>query len=145
VTIGVATEQTTRQVPLVNYLALDGDKPHLLGWECGDCGAVVLDRRVACPSCRAVTFAQRPLADTGVVRAFTIVFRAPPSVPTPFTAVIVDLDGGGVVKANLVGEDADPTIDRTGMRVRLTTYPLGVDSTGVEAVGFGFTAEEGPS
>ena len=57
-------------------------------------------------------------------------------VHTPFAAAIVDLDGGGTVKANLVGVDADPHAIEAGMRVELTTYVAGVDAKGTEAVAF---------
>ena len=129
---------TLTQVPVVAYLDLDGDEPHLTGWECAQCGAIFLDRRVACPSCTSPGFTSRRLASRGTVRAFTIVHRAPPTVRTPFVAAIVDLDGGGVVKANVVGIDPDPVAVRCGQRVRLSTYPVGVDKDGTEAVGFGF-------
>jgi uncharacterized protein len=72
------------------------------------------------------------------VRAYTVVHRAPPGVPTPFAAAIVDLDGGGTVKANLVGIDTDPGAIETGMRVALTTYIAGVDAKGTEAVAFAY-------
>lgn len=128
-------------VPVVSYLSLTGDEPRLTGWECCHCGAVFLDRRIACPRCTASEFAARRLAKTGVLRAVTVVHRAPPSVPTPFVAAIVDLDGGGVVKANVVGLDAE-TRPRCGQRVRMTTYSLGTDSEGTEAIGFGFEVED---
>ena len=48
------------------------------------------------------------MADTGVVRTFTIVHRAAPGVPTPYVSVVVDLDGGGVVKANLLNVEPTP-------------------------------------
>jgi uncharacterized OB-fold protein len=59
-------------------------------------------------------------------------------VKVPYVSAIVDLDGGGVVKANLVGVEPDPGQVQLGMRVRLTTFGVGTDSEGVEAVGFGY-------
>ena len=43
-----------------------------------------------------------------------------------------------MVKANLVGVAPDPDQVRLGMRVQLTTFGVGTDSEGVEAVGFGY-------
>lgn len=126
------------QIPVVAYLNIDTDEPHLTGWECDHCGAVFLDRRVACPSCMNAELTARRLASEGTVHAFTIVHRAPPSVRTPFVSAIVGLDGGGVVKANLVGVEPDPEAVHCGQRVRLSTYPVGVDSAGTEAIGFGY-------
>jgi len=132
---------TAARVPVVAYLDIDADGPHLTGWACDHCGAVFLDRRVACPACTSADLTARQLADEGTVHAWTIVHRAPANVRTPFVAAIVGLDGGGIVKANLVGVDADPEAVHCGERVRLATYPVGVDSAGTEAIGFGFEVE----
>ncbi len=126
-----------RQVPYVGYLSLDDD-PHLVASECSACGALFLDRRNACASCGARDFSPRRLASDGVLRAFTIVHRATPDVRVPYVSGIVDLDGGGVVKANIVGIDPDPASVSLGMKVRLTTFPIGTDAEGTEAVSFGY-------
>jgi uncharacterized OB-fold protein len=52
-------------------------------------------------------------------------------------AAVVDCDGTSV-RANLVSVPPDPEHVQTGMAVRLTTFPIGTDSAGVEAIGFGF-------
>jgi uncharacterized OB-fold protein len=127
----------TEQLPYVGYLEL-GDEPHLVAQECKSCGALFLDRRNACASCGRSEFSPRPLSGDGTLRAFTIVHRATPDVPVPYVSAIVDLDGGGVVKANLVGVEPAPDQVRLGMRVRLTTFGVGTDSDGVEAIGFGY-------
>jgi uncharacterized protein len=127
----------TDQLPYVGYLEL-GDEPHLVAQECGSCGALFLDRRNACASCGGLEFAARPLSADGALRAFTIVHRATPDVQVPYVSAIIDLDGGGVVKANLVGVDPVPDQVQLGMRVTLTTFPVGTDSDGVEAIGFGY-------
>jgi len=126
-----------RQVPYVSYLSLDGE-PHLVAHECASCGALFLDRRNACANCGARVFRSRNLANTGVLRAFTIVHRASPGVTVPYISGIVDVDGGGVVKANIVGVAAEPGNLALGMRVKLTTFPAGTDSDGTEAVAFGY-------
>jgi len=68
----------------------------------------------------------------------TIVHRAVPGVPTPYVSAIVDLSGGGVVKANLLNVEPSPDKVRFGMDVRLTTAVAGVDDEGAEAVQFGY-------
>jgi uncharacterized protein len=127
----------TRQVPYVGYLSL-GDDPHLVASECSACGALFFDRRNACASCGGRDFGARRLANSGVLRAFTIVHRASPGVPVPYVSGIVDLDGGGVVKANVVGVDAEPGSLAPGMRLKLTTFAVGTDAEGTEAVAFGY-------
>jgi uncharacterized OB-fold protein len=126
-----------RQVPYVGYLSLGSD-PHLVANECSSCGALFFDRRNACASCGARDFGARRLANSGVLRAFTIVHRATPDVRVPYVSGIVDVDGGGMVKANIVGIDPAPGNLSLGMKVKLTTFPIGTDSAGTEAVSFGY-------
>jgi uncharacterized OB-fold protein len=129
------------QIPLVDYLVL-GDDPHLLANECGACGARFFDRRNACASCGGTEFAQVRVPSEGEVQAFTIVSFAAPGVPVPFVASVVDCDGTSV-RGNLVNIEPDPEHVQLGMKVRLTTVPVGTDSAGTEAVGFGFEPLEG--
>ena len=126
------------QIPMVDYLVLDDGEPHLVSKACEDCGALYFDRRVACAKCGKTSFGTKRLANQGSVRAFTIVSRAAPGIPTPYVSAIVDIEGGGVVKANLVDVDPDPANVKLGMPVRLTTFVAGRDDEGTEAVAFGY-------
>jgi uncharacterized OB-fold protein len=129
------------QVPLVDYLVLD-DEPHLVAHECRSCGARFFDRRNACAACGGTEFAPARIATEGELRAFTIVSFAAPGVPVPFVAGVVDCDGTSV-RGNVVNVEPDPDHVHTGMALRLTTVPVGVDAAGTEAVGFAFEPREG--
>jgi uncharacterized OB-fold protein len=129
-----------KQIPLVDYLVL-GDDPHLVAHECTSCGARFFDRRNACAACGGSGFDAVRVANEGEVRAFTIVSMAAPGVPVPFVASVVDCDGTSV-RGNLVNVPPDPEHVTLGMKVRLTTVPLGTDSAGTEAIGFGFEPRE---
>jgi len=124
-----------QRIPVVDYLVLD--PPHLEANECRTCRALFFDRRNACAKCGGTEFGRRALANEGEVRAFTVVRRAAPSIPAPFTSVVVDLHGGGVVKANLL-DVTDPAQIVPRLPVYLDTFVAGVDDNGVEAVGFGY-------
>lgn len=124
------------QIPLVDYLVL-GDEPHLVAQECTACGARYFDRRNACAACGATGFSPARVANEGELRAFTIVSFAAPGVPVPFVAGVVDC-GGTSVRGNVVNVEPDPDHVHTGMKLRLTTVPVGTDASGTEAVGFGF-------
>ena len=126
----------TSQIPLVEYLAL-GDDPHLVANECRSCGARFFDRRNACAHCFGTEFTPVPIPTSGEVKAFTIVSLAAPGIPVPFVAALVDCDGTSV-RGNLVNVEPDPDHVELGMKVRLTTFPIGEDAAGTEAVGFGF-------
>jgi uncharacterized OB-fold protein len=127
-----------QQMPIVDYLVLDDGEPHLVAHTCTECGAQYFDRRNACAKCGKRSFEPRPLGGEGTVRSFTIVHRAAPGVPTPYVSAIVDLDGGGVVKANVVNVEPVPEKVTLGMPVRLTTFVAGTDDDGTEAVAFGY-------
>jgi uncharacterized OB-fold protein len=124
------------RIPMVEYLALEPE-PHLRVQECTACGARYFDRRNACAACEAETFRPVRLVSEGEVKAFTIVAFAAPGVPVPFVAAVVDC-GGTSVRANLVNVEPDPGHVTLGMKVKLTTYSLGTDDAGTEAIGFGF-------
>jgi uncharacterized OB-fold protein len=126
------------QIPLVSYLALDNGSPHLIANTCAQCGARFLDRRNACASCGARDFTSTALATTGKVTSFTIVQRAAPGVKVPFVSAVVELDDGASVQANIVDTEPDPDHVALGMPVKLTTFVVGTDDNGTEAVAFGF-------
>lgn len=125
------------QIPVVDYLVL-GDGPHLEAHACTSCGALYFDRRNACARCGKTAFARKALATRGAVRSFTIVHRAAPGVAVPYVSSVIELDGGGVVKANLVEVEPEPEKISLGMAVRLATFVCGKDDEGTEAVAFAF-------
>ena len=124
------------QIPFVDYLVL-GDRPHLVAQECTACGARFFDRRSACAACSNTEFKPVPIATEGELRTFTIVAFAAPGIPVPFVSGVVDCEGTSV-RANIVNVPADPEHVKTGMKVRLTTFPIGEDGQGTEAINFGF-------
>ena len=126
------------RIPMVDYLVLDAGDEHLTARCCTSCEALYFDRRNACAQCGGRDFGPRRLSNEGSLRAFTIVHRAAPGVPTPYVSAVVDLQGGGVVKANLVGVDPVPAGIALGMKVRMTTFTAGTDDEGTEAVAFGY-------
>ncbi|HEX4862565.1 MAG TPA: OB-fold domain-containing protein [Acidimicrobiales bacterium] len=136
---------TTDRIPMVSYLDLTGDDgPRLRGNRCEVCSAVFFDRRNGCARCGAgpEAFQAVELSPRGVLLSFTIVHRAAPKVPTPYISVVVELDGGGVIKANLIGVEPDPASIKLGGRVELVTFDAGVDDHETTAVAFGFTPIE---
>lgn len=129
------------QVPIVSYLVL-GDDPHLLVTTCINCGAGFFDRRLFCANCGAGDFKKTRLPNTGRLQTFTIIGVGPPGVTTPFVAGIVNC-GGVHVRTNIVGVEPSPDEVIVGMEVALTTFSLGRDAAGTEAVGFGFMPASG--
>ena len=125
-----------QQIPLVDYLVL-GDDPHLVAHECTACGARFFDRRNACANCSGTEFRSADIPTEGELRTFTIVTFAAPGIDVPYVAGVVDC-GGTSVRANVVDVEPTPEAVTLGMKVRLTTFPIGSDGAGTEAIGFGF-------
>jgi uncharacterized OB-fold protein len=121
---------------MVEYLKLTPE-PHLVAHQCAGCGARFFDRRNACAGCGGNEFSDAPVATSGEVRAFTIVSLAAPGIPVPFVAAVIDCDGT-TVRGNVINVPPDDEHVKLGMKVKLATYPLGADSQGTEAIGFGF-------
>ena len=60
------------------------------------------------------------LQETGVLHSFSVVYRSFPGIDVPYVSAIVDLDGGGTVKGNLINIEPDPEKIDFGMKVKLT-------------------------
>ncbi len=131
------------RISLVDYLVLDDGEPHLIAFSCQGCGATYFERHNACGRCFGRSFEGRRMANTGTVRSYTIVHRAAPGVAVPYVSAIVELDGGGVVKANLRDVEAEPGEIQLGMPVAMTTFVAGTDDDGTEAVAFGYSPAQG--
>ncbi|MEK9747455.1 MAG: OB-fold domain-containing protein [Pseudomonadales bacterium] len=102
--------QVKGPLPAVPYIKGAGtDDPYLEGMACGGCGAVFLGERATCSKCGGRdTLAAKRLAHTGKLYSYSIVFRSFPGIEVPYISAIVDLDGGGTVKGNLIGIEPDP-------------------------------------
>ena len=99
-----------KSLPAVSYLKIpeDGD-PYLEGHKCGNCGAVFLGERTVCSKCFARDkISTVKLQETGVLHSFSVVYRSFPGIDVPYVSAIVDLDGGGTVKGNLIDCEPDP-------------------------------------
>jgi len=107
--------------PVVPYLVIpESGDPYLEGQKCGSCGAVFLGERETCSSCgTSGAFQATRLADRGELYVYSIVHRSLPGVDVPYVSAIVDLEGGGTVKGNLIGIEPDPGKIRMGMPVEV--------------------------
>ena len=97
-------------LPVVEYLKLpEGEPPYLEGQKCNKCGSIFLGERNVCSNCFSRgTIESFKLANTGKLYSYSIVFRSFPGIEVPYISAIVDLDGGGTVKGNLIDCEPDP-------------------------------------
>lgn len=107
--------------PAVDYLKIpENGEPYLEGHKCGACGAVFLGARDVCSKCGARgKLAATKLSNEGTLYVYSIVCRSFPGIQVPYVSAIVDLEGGGTVKGNLIGVDADPKKIPFGMPVKV--------------------------
>ena len=68
-----------------------------------------------------------------------IVHRSFPGVETPYVSAVVDLEGGGTVKGNLINIDPDPDKIKMGMAVEVVYQKASrKDSEGNEYMAYFF-------
>ena len=108
-------------LPVVDYLKLpeNGD-PFLEGHKCSKCDAIFLGERKVCSSCFSRDSLEAvKLNNTGKLYSYSIVCRSFPGIDVPYISAIVDLDGGGTVKGNLIDVEPDPEKIKFDMPVEI--------------------------
>ena len=103
-----------------NYIRQENGEYFLSGLKCKGCNSIFLEDRSSCGKCFARDcFVELKLANTGKLYSYSIVHRSFPGVDVPYVSAIVDLDGGGTVKGNLVDVDVDPQNISFDMKVKI--------------------------
>ena len=107
--------------PVVPFLKIpDAGDPYLEGHKCKACGAIFLGQRDNCAGCGARDQIEPiQLSNKGELYVYSIVHRSFPGIETPYISAVVDLEGGGTVKGNLINVDPDPEKVRMGMPVEV--------------------------
>ena len=111
--------EITAPLPVVDWLKLpeDGD-PYLEGHQCSSCESIFLGVRSVCANCGARDqIKPMKLANKGKLYTYCIVYRSFPGIEVPYISAIVDLEGGGTIKGNLIGVDPDPANIKFDMEV----------------------------
>lgn len=108
-----------KPLPVVDFLKLpEGGEPYLEGQKCKQCGSIYLGERAHCSKCGARDSMQATrLSNRGTLYVFSIVHRTFPGVEVPYVSAVVDLDGGGTLKGNLINVDPTPEKIELGMPV----------------------------
>ena len=106
-------------LPVVPFLKIpDQGDPYLEGQQCKSCSAIFLGERATCSNCgKSDGFDAKTLSNQGELYVFSIVHRSFPGIEVPYVSAIVDLEGGGTVKGNLINVDPNPEKVKMGMPV----------------------------
>ena len=104
------SSETAGLLPAVPYLKNpEGGEPYIEGARCSNCGAVFIGERDVCASCGSRdTMTTEKLSNQGKLYVYSIVHRSFPGIEVPYVSAIVDLEGGGTVKGNLINCDPEP-------------------------------------
>ena len=110
-----------KSLPVVDFLTLpDGGDPYLEGHQCKTCQAIFLGERENCSKCGARGSMQaKKLSNQGTLYVYSIVHRSFPGVEVPYVSAVVDLEGGGTVKGNLINVEANPEKIKLGMPIEV--------------------------
>ncbi len=108
-------------LPVVEYLKLsESGEPFLEGHRCSNCGAVFVGSRAHCSKCGARDSMEIfRLSNKGRLYAYSIVHRSFPGIDVPYVSAIVDVEGGGTLKGNLIDVDPDPDAIEFDMPVEI--------------------------
>jgi len=114
-------EAAKKPLPVVDFLKLpDGGEPYLEGQKCKQCGAIFIGERAHCSKCGARDSMQATrLSNRGSLYVFSIVYRTFPGIEVPYISAVVDLEGGGTLKGNLINVDPTPEKIELGMPVEV--------------------------
>ena len=110
-----------KPLPAVPYLKIpDDSEPFIEGHRCSSCGATFLGVRDNCSKCGARDSMEPVrLSNQGELYSYCIVHRSFPGIEVPYVSAIVDLEGGGTVKGNLINVEPDPSKIDFGMPVEV--------------------------
>ncbi|MDD9946147.1 MAG: Zn-ribbon domain-containing OB-fold protein [Myxococcales bacterium] len=113
--------------PAVPYLRIPPDAdPYLVGTVCSRCAATFVGARKVCSRCGARGgMGTMALSNEGTLHTYSIVYRSFPGVSVPFVSAVVDLEGGGCLKGNLINVKPDPREITFGMPVEVVFRDAG--------------------
>jgi uncharacterized OB-fold protein len=114
-----AVAAAKKPLPVVPFLKIpEKGEPYLEGVRCSACKSVFLGTRDVCAKCGARKQLESfKLSNKGELYVYSITYRSFPGIETPYVSAVVDLDGGGTVKGNLIGIEPDPKKIKMGMKV----------------------------
>ena len=108
-------------LPVVPFLKIpESGDAYLEGHRCKACQAIFLGERDICSSCFARDQMEAiKLSNKGELYVYSIVHRSFPGIEVPYVSAIVNLDGGGTVKGNLINVEPDPEKIQFGMPIEV--------------------------
>lgn len=103
--------QKEKLLSVASFLKIpENGSPYLEGHQCKNCSSIFLGERHVCSKCYSRDkISKIRLSNQGKLYSYSIVHRSYPGVEVPYISIIVDLDGGGVIKGNLINVEPKPS------------------------------------
>ena len=115
------SNQATQSLPATDCIQYDSSgKFYLSASQCGTCNAIYINERSVCAKCISINNMETiKLQNSGKLYSYSIVHRSFPGVEVPYISAIVDLEGGGTIKGNLIGVNPSPENITFDMKVNV--------------------------
>ena len=109
---------------LARHWRLKGQRYHLEGSVCANCGAKYFPPRQVCAECKSTDLKPHEFSGSGELYSFTILHQAPLGYESnlPYAVGMVKLDEGPMVEAQLTDVNLDEL--KIGQRVEMVTRKL---------------------
>jgi len=133
----------SKRLPSIEGWFTTGEKPHLLGTRCRECGTYFFPKQeLYCrnPGCQSSEFEEVELSRTGKIWSYTEHFYQPPQPyisPDPFvpyTIAAVELEKEKMVVLGQMAQGVKHADLRAGLDVELVVEPLYEDEEGERTV-----------
>ena len=114
------SNQANKILPATEYIRESNGEFYLSGLQCKNCKSIFIGKRSSCGKCFLNNaLMEIKLGNTGRLYSYSIVHRSFPGVDVPYISAIVDLDGGGTIKGNLVGIEPHPAKIEFDMQLKV--------------------------
>ena len=114
------TESSKKPLPAVDFLKIpESGEPYLEGHKCKCCGHLPRRAHHLLEVRHARHDRRRQLSNEDSSTSTRSCTARSPEISRPYVSAIVDLEGGGTVKGNLIGVEPDPAKIQIGMPVEV--------------------------
>jgi uncharacterized OB-fold protein len=117
---------------------LDGERLHLTGMACQECGTKAFPQREICSACASDKVAPVELAARGKLYSFSEVHVAPKGFPVPYVIGYVDLDDGVRLLGQVDGRASDLELDQS---VEVVEGPIRTRNDGRQVISYRFRGQ----
>lgn len=116
-----------------------GEKAHLIGSKCSNCGYISFPKVVVCPSCvRDDTMKETPLSGKATLKRFTLAERGPTGFQVPYIMAYVQLAEGPIIYTLVTGVEQKMDALTAGQKMEMVIDKIRTDAQGNDIIGWKF-------